>query len=52
MIAEEAVCPSANDYDLRKPRIEGLKQLGEAIDIRIVDFVAYRVFIIVPSFIA
>jgi hypothetical protein len=28
MIPEEAVRPSANDDDLRKPRVEGLKQLG------------------------
>jgi hypothetical protein len=28
MIPEEAVCPPANDDDLRKPRVEGLKQLG------------------------
>jgi hypothetical protein len=34
---------------LRKPGIKSLNQLGKAIKIGIVDFVAYGVDIIVPS---
>jgi hypothetical protein len=41
MVSVEAVCPPADNDDLGKPRVEGLKQLGEAVEFRIVNFVAY-----------
>ena len=49
MVSEKAVCPAADDDHLRKPRIKSLNQLGKAIKIGIVDFVAYGVDIILPS---
>jgi hypothetical protein len=50
MISAETVCPPADDDDFGKPRVEGLKQFGEAIEFRIVNFVAYSALIIVRSF--
>jgi hypothetical protein len=52
VVSIEAVCPPADDDDLGKPRGEGLKQLGEAIEFRIVNFVAYGPLMIMRSFIA
>jgi hypothetical protein len=41
MIAVEAVCPPADDDVSGKPTVESLKQLGEAVEFRIVNFVSY-----------
>ena len=41
MVAEEPVCPAADDDYLRKPGIEGFDQPGQALKIRILDLVAY-----------
>jgi hypothetical protein len=42
MIAVEAVCPPADDDVLGKPTVEGLKQLGEAVEFKIVNFFLLR----------
>jgi hypothetical protein len=52
MRSVEAVCPPAEDDDLGKPRVEGLKQFEEAVEFRIVNFVADGALIIVRSFTA
>ena len=40
MVAEKTVCPATDDDQLRKPGIERLNQLGQAIKIRIIGFVS------------
>ena len=40
MVSEKTVFPATHDDQLRKPGIERLNQLGQAIKIRIIGFVA------------
>jgi len=40
VVSEKTVCPAADDDQLRKPGIERLNQLGQALKIRIIGFVS------------
>ena len=40
VVSEKTVCPATDDDQLRKPGIERLNQLGQALKIRIIGFVS------------